>query len=96
MVALNEHGGRQTAWPLANVADVQRQRGELEAARATCAQSQAQAAPLSDPQFAVFTGFICGLIEMDIGDESAARTVLEAGAAQARARRVTAPTPTTR
>ena len=77
VVALNARGGRQTAWPLANVADVQRQRGELKAARVTCAQSQAQAAPLSDPQFAVFTGYICGLIEMDIGDESAARTVLE-------------------
>ena len=77
VVTLNARGGRQTAWPLANLADVQRLRGELTAARATCAQSQVQAAPLSDPQFAVFTGFICGLIEMDLGDEAAARTLLE-------------------
>ncbi len=77
VVTLNERGGRQLAWPLGNVADLQRLRGELGAARATCAQAQAQAAPLSDPQFAVFTGFICGLIELDSGEEAAARGQLE-------------------
>jgi hypothetical protein len=48
-------------------------RGELDAARATCARAQAQAAPLTDPQFAVFSGFTCALIESDRGNADAAR-----------------------
>ena len=74
VVALNERAGHQTAWPLTNVADVQRMRGELDAARATCARAQVQAAPLTDPQFAVFSGFTCALIESDRGNADAART----------------------
>jgi DNA-binding winged helix-turn-helix (wHTH) protein/tetratricopeptide (TPR) repeat protein len=73
VVALNERAGHQTAWPLTDVADVMRMRGELDAARATCARAQAQAAPLTDPQFAVFSGFTCALIESDRGNADAAR-----------------------
>lgn len=73
VVQLNERSGHQTAWPLSNVADVQRLRGELDAARSTCEQSQTQAATLSDPQFIVFSTFTCGLIAADQGDASRAR-----------------------
>jgi DNA-binding winged helix-turn-helix (wHTH) protein/tetratricopeptide (TPR) repeat protein len=77
VVVLNERAGHQTAWTLTNVADVQRLRGELDAARATCARAQAQAAPLTDPQFAVFSGFTCALIESDRGNAAAARAGFE-------------------
>ena len=63
VVALNARSGHQTAWPLTNIADVQRMRGELDAARATCARALAEAAQLTDPQFVVFAGFTCALIE---------------------------------
>ncbi|MGO9801999.1 MAG: winged helix-turn-helix domain-containing protein [Steroidobacteraceae bacterium] len=77
VVALNARTGHQTAWPLANIADVQRMRGELEAARATCARAMAEAAPLSDPQFVVFAGFTCALIEYDRGNAAGARAGFE-------------------
>jgi DNA-binding winged helix-turn-helix (wHTH) protein/tetratricopeptide (TPR) repeat protein len=77
VAALIERAGHQTVWPLTNIADLQRMRGELEAARATCARAQAQAAPLTDPQFAVFSGFTCALIESDRGNTAAARTGFE-------------------
>jgi ATP/maltotriose-dependent transcriptional regulator MalT len=77
VVALNERAGHQTAWPLANIADVQRMRGELDAARLTCARAQAEAAPLTDPQFAVFSGFICAQIESDRGNAAVARAGFE-------------------
>ncbi len=77
VVALEERRGHQTAWSLTNVADVQRLRGELQAARATCARADALAAPLSDRQFAVFSGFTCALIEMDRGNAEAARKGFE-------------------
>ena len=37
-MSLYERAGHPTAWPLINIADVQRMRGELAAAAATCAQ----------------------------------------------------------
>jgi DNA-binding winged helix-turn-helix (wHTH) protein/tetratricopeptide (TPR) repeat protein len=77
VVALDERVGQQAAWPLANIADVQRMRGELDAARATCARAMAEAAPLSDPQFAVFAGFTCALIEADRGNAAGARAGFE-------------------
>ena len=77
VVALEERRGHQTAWSLTNVADVQRLRGELESARATCARAEAQAAPLTDRQFAVFSGFTCALIDSDRGNEAAARAGFE-------------------
>ena len=73
VVALNARTGHQTAWPLTNIADVQRMRGDLDAARITCTRALAEAATLSDPQFAVFSGFTCALIASDRGDATAAR-----------------------
>jgi len=77
VVTLAERMGAQTSWPLTNIADVQRMRGELDAARATCARAMAQAAPLSDAQFAVFAGFTCALIESDRGNAAGARAGFE-------------------
>ena len=55
-----------TAWPLTNIADVQRMRGELDAARNL--RTRSEAAQLTDPQFVVFAGFTCALIEYDRGN----------------------------
>ncbi len=77
VVALNARSGHQTAWPLTNIADVQRMRGELDAARATCARALAEAAQLTDPQFVVFAGFTCALIEYDRGNAAGARAGFE-------------------
>jgi len=77
VLTLVVRAGHQTAWPLTNIADVQRMRGELDAARATCARAMAEAAPLTDPQFAVFAGFTCALIESDRGNVEGARAGFE-------------------
>ena len=77
VVALDARAGHQTAWPLADIADVQRLRGDLDAARATCARSLAEAMTVSDPQFAVFAGFTCALIDSDRGDAARARAGFE-------------------
>ena len=77
VAALDARAGHQTAWPLTNIADVQRMRGELDAARATCARALAEAATLSDPQFTVFSGFTCALIDSDRGDAARARAGFE-------------------
>ena len=77
VVALAARAGHQNSWGLANIADVQRMRGELDAARETCARAMAEAAPLTDPQFAVFAGFVCASIESDRGNAAAARAGFE-------------------
>jgi len=77
VVALDERAGHQTSWALTNIADVQRMRGELDAARATCARAMAEAAPLSDPQFAIYSRFTCALIESDRGNAAGARRGFE-------------------
>jgi tetratricopeptide (TPR) repeat protein len=77
VVTLDVRAGHQTSWTLTNIADVQRMRGELDAARETCARAMAEAAPLSDLQFAVFSGFTCALIETDRGNAAAARSGFE-------------------
>jgi DNA-binding winged helix-turn-helix (wHTH) protein/tetratricopeptide (TPR) repeat protein len=73
VVSLYQRAGHPTAWTLTNIADVQRMRGELAAAAVTCAQAQREAATLTDPQFAIFSGFTCALIAADRGDAKAAR-----------------------
>ena len=73
VVSLYERAGHPTAWTLTNIADVQRMRGELAAAAVTCAEAQREAATLTDPQFAIFSGFTCALIAADRGDAKAAR-----------------------
>ncbi|HEX4387801.1 MAG TPA: hypothetical protein VH109_04180, partial [Steroidobacteraceae bacterium] len=80
VVALNErsgdHGGH--VWSLTAYADVERMRGELNAARETCARASAEAAPLSDRQFAVYADFTCAQIAADRGDAQAAERTLTA------------------
>ena len=77
VVALTARAGHQTSWTLTNIADVQRMRGELDAARETCSRAMAEAAPLTDSQFAVFAGFTCALIESDRGNAAGARAGFE-------------------
>jgi DNA-binding winged helix-turn-helix (wHTH) protein/tetratricopeptide (TPR) repeat protein len=72
----SDRGGH--VWSLATYADVERLRGELDEARDTCEQSNAEAAVLSDPQFAIYSGFTCALVSVDRGETSAAITALQA------------------
>ena len=78
VIALNSHsanpGGH--AWSLATYADIERQRGGLTEARTACAQALSEAATLSDPQFAIYTGFMCAQLEIDAGNDEAARAAL--------------------
>ena len=75
---LNKRAGRhESAWLDTLVADTLRMRGELDEARSTCAHAQALAATVSDPQFAVFSGFTCALIEQDRGNAAGARAGFE-------------------
>src|SRR6185437_9077360 len=77
VVSLDARAGQPTAWALTNIADVQRMRGELAEAAVTCAQAQREAAGLTDPQFAVFSGFTCALVSADRGDAKGARAGFE-------------------
>ena len=70
-----DRGGR--VWSLATYADALRLRGELDQAHSTCEQSNSEAAALSDPQFAVYSGFTCALVAFDRGETAAARTALQ-------------------
>jgi DNA-binding winged helix-turn-helix (wHTH) protein/tetratricopeptide (TPR) repeat protein len=74
----NDRGGH--VWSLVTYADTLRMRGELSAAVGVCAQAQAEAASLSDPQFAIYATFTCGLLSMDRGESAIARTAFEATA----------------
>jgi DNA-binding winged helix-turn-helix (wHTH) protein/tetratricopeptide (TPR) repeat protein len=71
-----DRGGH--VWSLATYADAERQRGELDQAHFTCEQSNAEAEALSDPQFAVYSGFTCALVAFDRGETAAVRTALQA------------------
>lgn len=79
VAALNERIGDRGghSWSLATYADVQRLRGQLTEAHASCVRATAEAAPLSDPQFTVYAGFTCSLVDMDRGDAVAARAALQ-------------------
>lgn len=79
VIALNERAGNRGghSWSLASYADIERMRGALDEARTTCARAMDEAAGLSDPQFAVYSGFSCALIDMDRGNETAARAEFE-------------------
>ena len=65
------------SWSLASLADIERLRGELADAHTLCAQALAEAATLSDTQFAVYSGFHCANVDMDRGDTIAARAELQ-------------------
>ena len=64
------------AWALATYADSARMRGEMREARSACAQAMAEAAPLSDPQFAIYSGFTCALVKIDAGQPAEAAALL--------------------
>jgi len=85
VTALTERSGDRGGhvWSLATYADAQRMRGELEQAHLTCEQSNAEAKALSDPQFAVYSGFTCALVAVDRGETAAAATALQAAMSQA-------------
>jgi hypothetical protein len=85
VTALTERSGDLGGhvWSLATYADAERLRGELDQARSTCEQSNAEARALSDPQFAVYSGFTCALVAVDRGETVAATTALQAVMRQA-------------
>jgi DNA-binding winged helix-turn-helix (wHTH) protein/tetratricopeptide (TPR) repeat protein len=85
VTALTERSGDRGGhvWSLATYADAERMRGELDRAHSTCEQSNAEAAALSDPQFAVYSGFTCALVAFDRGETAAVRTALQAVMRQA-------------
>lgn len=79
VTALTERSGNRGGhvWSLATYADAERLRGELGQAHTTCEQSNTEAAALSDPQFAVYSGFTCALVAVDRGETDAARIALQ-------------------
>jgi eukaryotic-like serine/threonine-protein kinase len=85
VTALTERSGDRGGhvWSLATYADAERLRGELDQAHATCEQSNAEAKALSDPQFAVYSGFTCALVAVDRGETVAATTALQGAMRQA-------------
>jgi tetratricopeptide (TPR) repeat protein len=70
----NDPGGH--VWSLATNADTLRIRGELDAAQESCARAQTEAAALSDPQFTIYSDFVCALVATDRGDTDVARIML--------------------
>jgi len=76
---LNARTGDKGAhvWSLATLADTERMRGDLNEAHRDCGRADAEAATLSDPQFAVYSGFICALVAADRGETAAAIAALE-------------------
>jgi DNA-binding winged helix-turn-helix (wHTH) protein/tetratricopeptide (TPR) repeat protein len=78
VIALNERTGDRGGhvWSLASYADVARMRGDLDEASQYCARAISEAAALSDPQFAVYSGFTCALVRVDRGESDAARAAL--------------------
>jgi DNA-binding winged helix-turn-helix (wHTH) protein/Tfp pilus assembly protein PilF/TolB-like protein len=85
VTALTERSGDRGGhvWSLATYADAERMRGELDQAHSTCEQSNAEAKALSDPQFAVYSGFTCALVAVDRGETVAATTALQTAMRQA-------------
>ncbi len=79
VTALTERSGDRGGhvWSLATDADTERLRGELDDARKFCDQAKAEATSLSDRQFTIYSGFICALVDVDLGAESEARAELE-------------------
>jgi tetratricopeptide (TPR) repeat protein len=78
VIALNERSGNRGGhvWSLGAYADVERMRGNLNEAAAYCTRAIAEAAALSDPQFAVYSGYTCALVRIDRGEDAAARAAL--------------------
>jgi hypothetical protein len=72
-------------WALATYADAARVRGEMSDARSACAQAIAEAAPLTDPQFRIYSGFTCALVRMDAGEPAQAAAMLRDAANRSKA-----------
>jgi DNA-binding winged helix-turn-helix (wHTH) protein/tetratricopeptide (TPR) repeat protein len=79
VTALTERSGDRGGhvWSLATYADVERLRGELDQAHATCEQSNEEAKTLSDPQFAIYSSFTCALVAVDRGESVIATAALQ-------------------
>ena len=80
VLALSErtHDRGGLAWSLTAYADIERLRGELDAAGRSCAQAHEQAAALSDPQFALYSDLTCAQVAIDRGEAQAAESALRA------------------
>ncbi len=76
MLDESSNGPGGGAWTRANYADVLRLRGELSAAEENCLRAQRISTSLSDPQFAIFSGFTCALLAIDRGDTQHAGVLL--------------------
>jgi len=63
-------------WALATYADSARMRGEMREAHSACEQAIAEAAPLTDPQFAIYSVFTCALVKIDAGQPAQAAAML--------------------
>jgi DNA-binding winged helix-turn-helix (wHTH) protein/tetratricopeptide (TPR) repeat protein/TolB-like protein len=85
VTALTERSGDRGGhvFSLATYADAERLRGELDQADLTCKQSNAEARALSDPQFAMYSGFTCALVAVDRGEILDATIALQATMQQA-------------
>lgn len=64
-------------WSLATSADTLRMRGQLDEAQTSCDTAQAEADVLSDPQFKIYSGFVCASIAVDRGEPETALLLLE-------------------
>jgi hypothetical protein len=74
-IALDSAAGAQAhrGFTLYSLSDVLRIRGELPAARATCAEAQAAYGRVNDPASRTLADFECAQIALDMGDVAAAR-----------------------
>jgi DNA-binding winged helix-turn-helix (wHTH) protein/tetratricopeptide (TPR) repeat protein/TolB-like protein len=70
----DDRGGQ--VWSLATIADVERLRGSLKEAQESCSRAKREVARLSDPQFAIYTGFTCALVDIDQGKSAEGRAAL--------------------
>ena len=70
-------GPKGDIWSLTTLADVLRLRGNLAEAGVYCRRAYDDSSHLSDPQFAIYSGFTCAQIDVDKGHEQDARTALE-------------------
>ena len=70
----SNHGGH--VWTLVTLADVERLRGELDAASRDCEQAKAEAASISDEQFRMYADFTCAVLDIDRGQPQPAQRAL--------------------
>lgn len=71
----HDRGGH--VWSLATNADELRLRGDLDSAHDTCERAMTEAAALTDPQFAIYSTFICAQVAFDRGETDRSKALLE-------------------